>query len=567
MLFNKRSIHISVGILKYYDFDGELQKVFDASYSRIPPINWKSWLDISSREEYELFALKISGLSSIDNLFERIKVEKTDSRLVSIDVKSFSDSYNGSYPLYLCHTSGTSGVQLSDLKWFHMSKEVVRNRWAPGMQAIFQVSGLDSSSSVVVFVPSRIKIDGMSIFEGKKLIKLYSSEFSQRLMLSLIKPLSYLLYEYKDANSLQTIARLLSMEKISVVSAPASTVLGWADLMRLRQGLKKSQYIVSDNEDPELSELMGLIESLGFDTATIEIQRRLSDLMSEATLVFSISSITEREWSIIRDFMKWEKGAERFTNLYVGSEIGPFAANIHKDVPELSSNERMCVFPLTLPVIERRGKLDLITRSEYPIGRLLVSYMNCRDPIINVDTGDVIMIESQEGLPMIAGEVLRAEFRLKSKLMIPPEVSAPKEYNVFVGDYFDLEGLEIVNPRRLLLCLAKRFNFDKRSSMVLRKGLDDRSWSMFLPITQGNKHSNISKIWKKLPLCPGGDSIMFAIERGSLQLGTLDQNPVKTQIPRTELLKRVRKGELPKGVLKRWPLYVVVPLTISEPKL
>ncbi|MCP8305429.1 MAG: hypothetical protein H3Z50_08215 [archaeon] len=404
----------------------------------------------------------------------------------------------------------------------------------------------------------------MSIVEGKKLIRLYSSEFSQRLMLSLIKPLSYLLYEYKDANSLQTIARLLSMEKISVVSAPVSTVLGWADLIRLRQGLKKSQYTVSDNEDPELSELMGLIESLGFDAATIEIQRRLSDLLSDATLVFSISSITEREWSTIREFMKWEKDAERFTNLYVGSEIGPFAATIDRDTPEPSSNDKMCVFPLTLPVIERRGKRNLISHSEYQIGRLLVSYMDGLNPIININTGDVIMIENQEGLPRIAGEVLRAGFRLKTNVMITPKVRSPEESDVFVGDYFDLEGLEIVNPHRLLSCLAKRFNLDKRPSIVLRLGLDGRPWVMFIPINQGDKHSNILEIQNKMYLCPGGKSIEFAMQRGWLRLETLDRNPVETQIPRSELLKRVRTGELPKGVLKRWPLYVVVPSTMSE---
>ncbi len=552
------------GFLRSYDFDVNLQKIFDHYYSKIPKINWKSWLDISSREEYESLALKISGLSSVGNLFDRIKIEKTDPKLVSVDVESYLDSYNESH-LIICHTSGTSGGRLSDLKWLHMSDEVVRSRWAPGMQAIIQASGLDSSSSIAIFVPSRIKTDGLSIYKGIKLIRLYSSEFSQRLTLSLIQPVSYLLDEYKNANSLQTISKLLSMGQISVVSAPASTVLGWADLRRLRIGLKRSKNLISDNDNPEYFELISLIKSLGFDAASVEIQRRLSNILSDATLVFSISSITESEWSSLRKFMRWEKGAERFTNLYVSSEIGPFAATIGKDILGPSSKDTMYVFPLTLPVIERRGKRDPISRSKERIGRLLVSYMDDRNPVINIDTGDVIMIESQEGLPRITGEVLRAGFRLKIEVAISPEIRAPEEPNVFVGDYFNLEELEIVNPRRLLACLAENFKINKKSSIVLRLKQDDRPLVMFIPITQYKNYTNLTEeIRNKLSTCPSGRSIEFEMQREKLRLEMLDSNPVETQIPRTELLGRVRRGELPKGVLKRWPLYVVTPSTMSE---
>lgn len=538
-----------------FDFDLELQRIFDNCYSEMPPTNWKSWLDISSKEEYESLTLKQSGLSSVDNLFNRIREGKTDPRQISVNIESYSDSYSGSQPLFICHTSGTSGGKLSDLKSFHISEELVARLWAPGMQAIFQASGLDRNSSAAVFVPSRIQNDGLSITKGTKLIKLYSSEFSQRLMLSLIRPKSYLLDEYKNATSLHTIARLLSMDRISIVSAPASTVLRWADLGRLRQDFKRSLATVSDCDCPLLSELTDKIKFLGLEAATAGIQKSLSEHISGATLVFSTSSITRTEWAKIDEFMKWRNGVRNFTNLYVGSEVGPFAASIDHN-SQLISNQDMQVFPLTLPVIERRGERNLISRSGDHIGRLLVSRMNGPEPVINIDTGDVIAIRSQEGLPRIAGEVLRDGFRLKTEVAISPEVGVPKESFVLVGDYFDLEEFEIINPRLLVACLRERCDSDEDVSFVLRLGFDF-PWVMFVP--KGGKCRDVAEIRNKMRLCPRGEMLEIAMKKVWLHLELLERNPVERSRPRSELLKRVSNGELPKGVLKNWPLYVVTP--------
>ncbi len=522
-------------------------------YSEITVTNWKNWLNISSKEEYESLALKLSGLSSVDDLFDRVRTEKTDPRKISVKPESLSDFDIKSEPLFLCHTSGTSGGQLSDLKWFHISKDLARRLWAPGMQAIFQASGLDTQTSAVIFVPTRNLNDGFLNVDGKELVKLYSSEFSQRLMLSLIKPSSYLLDEYRNANDVNTIAQILSMENIAIVSAPASTILGWADKDRLRRGLKKTSKTETEYDYPQL-DLNSIIQNHGIDQATLEIQKRLSDHLSDSTLVFSISSITENEWTMIREFMQWKKGVEKFTNLYVGSEIGPFASTLKHDCSESNSEDMMRVFPLTLPSIENRGRVEIITRSKDNIGRLLVSRMNGTDPIINIDTGDVLSIESREGLPKISGEVLRSAFRLKTEMTFSPAYNIPQGFDIFVGDYFDFGDFRIINARPLVACLAERCGSNAESSILIRPSRNDSNWVLAFP--QGQNCHNITDIRKSMSLCPGGKTIELFEKKGHITFEIVDQNPIETKLSRSELIKRVRKGELPKGVLKRWPLYV-----------
>ncbi|NVM35891.1 MAG: hypothetical protein HWN81_09865, partial [Candidatus Lokiarchaeota archaeon] len=118
-----------------YDFDRKVQEAFNASFSNIRSINWQDWLDIRSKEEYEELSLKLSGLSSFEDILKRIKVETTDSRSFSIDLEDFLGKTHDSDSLVFCHTSGTTNSNLSMLKWFYMTKDIVKRQWAPGMQA------------------------------------------------------------------------------------------------------------------------------------------------------------------------------------------------------------------------------------------------------------------------------------------------------------------------------------------------------------------------------------------------------------------------------------------------
>ncbi|MEM2135135.1 MAG: hypothetical protein QXG44_09840 [Candidatus Jordarchaeaceae archaeon] len=545
------------------DFDPKLQSVFNETYSRIYPTDWRSWLDISSRIEYESLALELSGLANVDGILERIKKEVTDPKQLSVEPRALLDSYSGSEPVVCCHTSGTSGGTISDLKFYHISEELAKRLWAPGMRAIFEASGLSPDSSAVIFVPNRISGDGMIHFNKKTLVKLYSSEFSQRLMLSLIKPHSYLLYEYKNSNNPIILEKVLSLENISIFSAPASTILGWADLDKLRQSLKSSlKALVGSRES---SDLTRMISNLGIGAAAVELQKLLSKALSQATIVFSISSMTENDWSKIRKFMGWKKGSERYTNLYVGSEVGPFAANIDRDDSGLPLSDRMLVFPLSLPVVKRGEKIEPISRSREGLGHLMVSRLNGSKPVINIDTGDVVTIVDQRGLPKIGGQVLRSSFPLKIGLKFSRELKIPKGSKVFVGDYFNIKGLEIANPHRLLMCLSSKCKMKERLSALILADIGMKQFVMILPISQSSRCTGVEDIKNKLSQCPGVEYIRRAIQRNQLRLETINSQPFETETPRTELLKRVKNGELPKGILKRWPLYLIIPSTTSAP--
>lgn len=179
------------------------------------------------------------------------------------------------------------------------------------MQAIFESRGLNNNNSARIFVPSKIKDDGLKLINKKKVISLYSSEFSQRLMLSLIKPKTYLLDQYKNSNNLETIAKILTMQDIAIISAPALSILKWANLALLRKGLKKSILNLPKEQNPELLNLLKTINNKGIESASIEIQKALSNAFSDANIIFSVSSLINNQWASIRKFMKWKKGHEK----------------------------------------------------------------------------------------------------------------------------------------------------------------------------------------------------------------------------------------------------------------
>ena len=55
----------------------DIEEIFDKKFSDLPSIDWKKWLNIGSREEYEELSLKLSGLSSIEDIFDKIGSEIT----------------------------------------------------------------------------------------------------------------------------------------------------------------------------------------------------------------------------------------------------------------------------------------------------------------------------------------------------------------------------------------------------------------------------------------------------------------------------------------------------------
>ncbi|MFX1583018.1 MAG: hypothetical protein ACFFDL_00375 [Promethearchaeota archaeon] len=543
--------------MKCFDFDESVQKILNDSFSDIEPTNWKRWLEVSSSEEFEELCLKNSGLSSINEIFKRATSEITDSRSFSINLENFLSDYNHSYTPILCHTSGTTDSKISALKWFFMSKSVTQKNWAPGMQAIFESSGLDSKTSAVIFVPSRIKLDGLQYFEGQAYISLYSSEFSQRVMLSIIKPKNYSFYEYKNSKSIDVISKILDLDDIRVISAPALTILGWADLEKLRLRLQKALDDLPDYKNPILENLISIIKKEGIQKASKIIQEKLSEKLSKATIIFSISSLSEQNWDLIRRFMKWEKGEERFTNLYVASEIGPFASSISKEDFEISRQNRLYVFPLTLPVIEHHNKKELISRASNQTGKLLVSRMDGSNALINIDLGDIITIKENYGLPQIDGKIIRSSFKLKYDLKLSEKFTIPFDYSIYAGDFFSLNEFIINQPRNLINCLKIACNLEVDALLLLKN--NKQSWDLVFPSNIQENCKRKERLIELISSCPHQEELTQVIINNLINIDFIDDQPVDFLATRSEILNKVREGQAPKGILKKWPLYVIIP--------
>ncbi len=526
--------------MSIYDFDQGIQEIFNQYLSGFNKINWKNWLELSNSEEYENLALKLSGLESVGNLYDRIKHNKTNSRDFSINLENYIESYGAKDPLLMCHTSGTTDSNINGLKWFHMTKSIIQQLWAPGMQAIFESSGLKSNCSAVIFIPSRMNFDGIQSCKEKKYISLYSSEFSQRLMLSIIKPKSYLIYPYRNSCDFKIISKILSMDDIEVISAPSATILKWADLSRFNKLLKEKS---SKNINAKM------------------IQEELSKKLSNSTLVFSTSSLSEYQWNLVRKFMKWKKGEEKFTNLYVGTEIGPFAANIHNGTPEKARLNILKVFPLTLPSIELKGKRYIISRIRNKIGNLFVSRMNNGKPLINIDTGDVISIINEDGLPQIQGKINRNRFKLKYKLAISNQIKKANNFQIYAGDYFELDDLVVKEPRNLLNCLNEKCGNKIDSILLLNPNIEDKRLTLILPRIKNFHCNNINNYKEILIKCPNNEDIKEAIRNEQIKLLTIEEQPVQFLKHHSEMIEKVRRGLIPKGILKRWPMYILIPET------
>jgi hypothetical protein len=546
-------------LLQSYDIDYELQMLFNIVYGDITPTDWKSWLSITNAKDYEALAIQLSGLSEHDDLFEKIH-QNAHATPLSININTLIESTDQQH-FVLCHTSGTSGGGISKLKWLHMSQDIVRRLWAPGMQAIFQTSGLNHKSKVAIFVPGRLQGDGLSQIESKNVIRLYSSEFSQRLVLALITPKAYVLDEYRNATDLTTIAHLLALEHLDVISAPATTLMKWANINQLQKGIRRSyrRYSQNPSVSSETDEIVLMIQKMGIPDATVHIQQQLKKLLHGACAIFGISSLTNMQWMVIREFMGWQRGRERLTNLYVGSEIGPFAANLRLDFTQGDFTTEMSVFPLTLAAIEHRGTITLISQIQHRRGKLLISRMDNTQPIFNLDPGDIIQITSQKGLPRIAGILLREAFPLKTQPQLHPALMTSDNHCVYVGGYFDLGNLEIANPNHILACIEEKIKIQIQIPMVLRPGKERDTWVLTLSIrpnkSSNTNHLNFSKIQQQLASCLPNKGLKTALKKQILKIEIVDYPLTQRSLSRKRLLNEVRHGRRPKGVLKKWPLY------------
>jgi hypothetical protein len=253
--------------------------------------------------------------------------------------------------------------------------------------------------------------------------------------------------------------------------------------------------------------------------------------------------------------MKWEKGHERFTNLYVVSEIGPFAASITKGDFNISRSNRMYVFPLTLAVIEHDGKRESISKTRNRIGKLLVSRLHNSEAIININIGDVITIVDQKNLPQIEGKIRRACFELKYPIKITNEIDLKTNYSLYAGDYFPFKDFSIIDPRNFFTCLNNKYSLKNEAILLLNK--DNHKWKLYIAPANFNISVNQHEVQNEILRCSEEIGLKTLINKGNLKIVVINEPPVDFLTPRSEILTEVRNGKLPKGILKKWPLYLL----------
>jgi len=217
----------------------------------------------------------------------------------------------------------------------------------------------------------------------------------------------------------------------------------------------------------------------------------------------------------------------------------------------------MQVFPLTIPVIENNGKRELISKTNLKIGNLLISYSVNSNNRINIDTGDVISIEKQEGLPIIGGTILRKKFKLKYPVNISSNINRIPDYNIFVGHYFPFKEFKIVNSINLIECLKKKVNLKSDSLLLINSNNSSDKFELFLSANDGTNIKLALELENQLINCNLGGNINSAIENEKLKLKLVNDPPIDYMETREKMLSKVRKGKSPKGVLKKWPLYVI----------
>jgi hypothetical protein len=181
--------------------------------------------------------------------------------------------------------------------------------------------------------------------------------------------------------------------------------------------------------------------------------------------------------------------------------------------------------------------------------------MHNSTPAINIATGDVITVTSQNGLPTIQGEILRAPFPVKTDLVLSPAARLPNPYTILVGTYFDVDGITLKNPRRFIACLTEKCNIKK--PVVLKK---EKTWVMVVSGSESEDMS-LTALKSALPAC--SDDHAGLTLQGQIHIIKVDEPLIHSSVPRSELVAHVKQGDLPKGVLMQWPVYLVVPADVS----
>jgi len=86
-------------------------------------------------------------------------------------------------------------------------------------------------------------------------------------------------------------------------------------------------------------------------------------------------------------------------------------------------------------------------------------------------------------------------------------------------------------------------------------------WNLALHVTKNSECESLDEFLERISKCKEEQGIQKALENKYIKFELLDEPPINFVKTRSEMLSKVREGKIPKGILKKWPLYVVSPTT------
>jgi hypothetical protein len=134
-------------------------------------------------------------------------------------------------------------------------------------------------------------------------------------------------------------------------------------------------------------------------------------------------------------------------------------------------------------------------------------------------------------------------------------INIPHSYEIFAGDFFIFNEFEIIEPRKLLDFLKVNCNFNTDSMLFLSKDSKLKDSRLILPYNSSCQNGESIKH----KITSNTDLIEFhpLFEGDNIEIELIDDQPVDFLETRKNKIRKVQTGEIPKGILKKWPLYVL----------
>ncbi|MFX0049091.1 MAG: hypothetical protein ACFE8G_13145, partial [Candidatus Hermodarchaeota archaeon] len=96
-------------------------------------------------------------------------------------------------------------------------------------------------------------------------------------------------------------------------------------------------------------------------------------------------------------------------------------------------------------------------------------------------------------------------------------------------------------------------------SLLLIESEEDinKTWKLVLNSDSTGDCSNLEICKQTLLNCIKDKDFRDILTNGEMEIQLIEENPVDFLKTRPEVLDKVRSGKNPKGILKKWPLYVI----------